>query len=95
MPKVSSRTFATGARQFVVQDAFETILCFALSSCWWLTPKATVMSGPFAGAEMRTLCAPALRCPSAFSRSVKRPVHSRTRSTLFAAWGDPPATSRR
>src|SRR6266540_3273314 len=45
------------------------------------------MSGPFAGAEMRTRGAPALRCPSAFSRSVKRPVHSRTRSALFAAWG--------
>src|SRR5665648_902142 len=28
MPKLSSRTFATGARQFVVQDAFDTCLLY-------------------------------------------------------------------
>ena len=45
------------------------------------------MSGFLAGAEMRTRLAPAFRCPSAFSRSVKSPVHSSTRSMPFAAWG--------
>ncbi len=29
MPNVSLRTFTSGARQFVVQDAFEIMLCFA------------------------------------------------------------------
>jgi len=29
MPNVSSSTLATGARQFVVQDAFEITVCFA------------------------------------------------------------------
>ena len=44
-----------------MQEAFEMILCFARSSCSWLMPYAIVMSGPFAGAEMRTRGAPALR----------------------------------
>ena len=29
MPKLSSSTFAIGATQFVVQDAFEMMLCTA------------------------------------------------------------------
>ena len=29
MPKVSCKTLATGARQFVVQEAFEMTWCFA------------------------------------------------------------------
>ena len=29
MPKPSWTTFAMGARQFVVHDAFDTIVCFA------------------------------------------------------------------
>ena len=32
MPKVSCSTFATGARQFVVQDAFEITSCFPASN---------------------------------------------------------------
>ena len=87
MPKVSSRTLATGVRQLVVQEALLMILCFALSMVVWLMPKATVMSGLVAGAEMSTRGAPAARWVSAFSRAVNRPVHSMTRSTLLAAWG--------
>ena len=38
-------------------------------------------SWPFAGAEMMTFLAPAVRWAPAFSLSVKRPVHSSTMST--------------
>jgi len=38
MPKVSWITRATGARQFVVQDAFEITLCFAGSYALSFTP---------------------------------------------------------
>jgi hypothetical protein len=31
MPKLSCSTFATGARQFVVHDAFETTWCLPAS----------------------------------------------------------------
>ncbi len=41
----------------------------------------TVMSSPFAGAEMITLLAPAVMCLRASSAFVKRPVDSSTRST--------------
>src|SRR6266513_912197 len=61
MPKLSLRTFATGARQLVVQEALEMMWCFAGSYLSWLIPKATVMSGFFAGAEISTFFAPAVR----------------------------------
>src|SRR5262245_11219468 len=78
IPKVSTSTLATGARQFVVHDAFETT--------WWLlgsylssfTPITIVRSSPFAGAEMITFFAPAARWAFALSASVKRPVDSIT-----------------
>src|SRR3954465_9078870 len=41
-PKLSSITLATGARQFVVQDALETILCLAGSYLLWFTPITSV-----------------------------------------------------
>ena len=87
MPNVSMSTFATGARQFVVQDALETMLCFAGSYFSWLIPYASVRSCPFAGAEMITFFAPAPMCFSALARSVKRPEHSRTTSTPCCRWG--------
>jgi hypothetical protein len=37
-PNVSCSTFATGARQFVVHDAFERTWCFAASYVVWFTP---------------------------------------------------------
>src|SRR5690242_1909936 len=81
-PKPSlRRTWTTGARQFVVQDAFETMWCFAGSYLSSLTPITIVMSSPLAGAEMMTFLAPAVRWPLAFSASVKRPVDSITYST--------------
>jgi len=75
-----------GARQFVVQDAFETILCSGFSS-WSLTPRTTVKSMSFPGAEMITFFAPASRCFPAPALSLNTPVHSRTISTLSSAQG--------
>jgi len=37
MPIASFRTLATGARQFVVHEAFEMTRCSEVSF-WWLTP---------------------------------------------------------
>ena len=59
-PKPSfSNTCTTGARQFVVHDAFEITWCLAASYLSSLTPITMVMSSPFAGAEMITFFAPA------------------------------------
>ena len=69
-----------GAKQFVVQEALLTILC--LLSLLSLTPLTTVISGTFAGADMRTLFAPAFRCFFAPLLSVKKPVHSTATSTF-------------
>ena len=80
-PNVSFSTFAIGARQFVVQEAFEMMLCASGSYRSSLTPRASVMSGSVAGAEMMTFFAPASRCFCAPSRFVKKPVDSITMST--------------
>src|SRR3954468_18199893 len=80
MPSRSSITLASGARQLVVQDAFDTMFCepsYAPS----FTPLTTVRSSPVAGAEMTTFLAPASRCLAAPSRLVKMPVDSTTTST--------------
>src|SRR5690348_15092752 len=79
-PQLSSTTFTTGTRQFVVHEAFERMLCFAGSYFWWFTPITIVMSSPLAGAEITTLRAPAARCFSASGRLVNRPVLSSTSS---------------
>src|SRR2546430_8925886 len=60
-PQLSSTTFTTGTRQFVVHEAFERTWCFAGSYFWWFTPITIVMSSPLAGAEMTTFFAPAAR----------------------------------
>ena len=67
MPKPSfSSTCTTGARQFVVQLAFEMMWCLAGSYFSWFTPITTVMSSFFAGAEMMTFFAPASMWPLRF-----------------------------
>src|SRR6185436_15543066 len=53
-------TWTTGARQFVVHDALETMLCLAGSYLSSLAPMTTVMSSPLAGAAMMTFLAPAV-----------------------------------
>jgi len=50
MPYVSFNTFAMGARQFVVQLAFETILSLSGSNALSFTPMQIVTSESFAGA---------------------------------------------
>ena len=74
-------TFTTGARQLVVQLALEMTWWLAGSYISWFTPRTTVMSSFFAGAEMMTFFAPASRWATAFSLAVKRPVDSTTTST--------------
>ena len=59
------------------------------------TPMQIVMSSFFAGAVMTTLLAPASRCPSAFSASVKSPVDSMTMSTPRSPQGRPAGRARR
>src|SRR6266851_3074136 len=82
MPKPSlRRTCTRGARQLVVQEALEMMLCLAGSYFSWLTPMTTVMSSPLAGALMMIFLAPAAIWPLAFSASVNRPVDSMTYST--------------
>src|SRR3546814_15564903 len=81
IPRASLSTLATGARQLVVQLAFETTTCSAVSLSW-LTPYTTVRSTPFAGAEISTRLAPAARCFDALSRSAKNPVHSKDRTSV-------------
>src|SRR5579871_5109661 len=71
-------TFATGARQFVVQDAFEMMLCFDASYLSWLTPSTTVTSSFLAGAEMMTFFTDPRRCFLASFASVNLPVDSIT-----------------
>jgi len=86
-PKVSCSTCATGARQLVVQDAFEMTVWFSGSYASSFTPGTRVASGPVAGAEMITFCAPASRCLAASSRLVKKPVDSITTSTPSSPQG--------
>src|SRR6185369_7201490 len=78
MPHPSLSTLATGARQLVVQDAFDTMWCLAWSYFSWFTPITVVRSSPLAGAEMITFFAPAVMWALALSASVKRPVDSMT-----------------
>src|SRR5919107_1009517 len=80
MPIVSFSTFAIGARQLVVQEAFEMIVCWAASYRLSLTPITIVMSSFLAGAEMMTFFAPLSMCVLAFVASVKKPVDSMTTS---------------
>ena len=73
-------TYAKGAKQLVVHEAFDKIWC-SLEIFLWFTPYTTVRSTPLAGADIRTFFAPAVMCCWAFSLLVKIPVHSKTTST--------------
>src|SRR3989454_11763941 len=86
-PQLSSTTFTTGTRQFVVHEAFEMTWCFAGSYFWWFTPITIVMSSPLAGAEVTDFFAPAPRGLSASGRPVDRTVLSGTKVTANAFHG--------
>ena len=80
MPKRSFKTFASGARQLVVHDAFEITVCCAGSNTESLTPMQMVASASPLGAEITTRPTLPPRCFAAFSRPVNRPVDSMTTS---------------
>src|SRR5215204_6431711 len=87
MPKFWWMTLATGARQFVVQEAFEMTWCAAGSYADSLTPSTMVRSSPLAGALMMTFLTVPRRCLAASSRLVKRPVDSMTTSAPTSSHG--------
>ncbi|MNR46562.1 hypothetical protein D3C85_1655500 [compost metagenome] len=71
----------------VVHEAFEMTVSVDLSTPWF-TPNTMVASTSLPpGAEMMTFLAPPLMCAPAFSFVVKKPVHSRTTSTLSSPQG--------
>ncbi len=88
-PNESLSTFTTGARQFVVQLAFEMMWWVSGSYMPWFTPSTIVTSSSLAGAVMIAFLAPASRCFEAETRSRKIPVASTTMSTPRSAQGSP------
>mmetsp|Transcript_78306 Transcript_78306/g.123258 ORF Transcript_78306/g.123258 Transcript_78306/m.123258 type:complete len:239 (+) Transcript_78306:1652-2368(+) len=77
MPKLSLMTFASGARQLVVQDALETTVR-SLVYFSWLTPITNIGVLSLGGAEMMTFLHPPCKCLDAFSLSQNTPVDSQT-----------------
>ncbi len=75
MPKLSFITLASGARQFVVQEAAETTVMSEVYSPSF-TPITNVGELSFAGAEMTTFLAPPFMCPPAVSSVVNIPDDS-------------------
>ena len=73
MPKASSRTLASTARQLVVHEAFDTTMWRAGSNSLVVDPRTKVTSAPLDGADTTTRGAPASRCPAARSRAVNLP----------------------
>ena len=86
-PNFACMTLTAGARQLVVQDALDTMWCFAGSYCPSLTPMTTVRSSSLDGAVMMTFLAPASRCWAAVGPVRKMPVDSTTMSTSQAFQG--------
>lgn len=85
IPNSSWRTLASGARQFVVHDAFEMTFMSGLYS-FRLTPTTIVLvSASLAGADMTTFLAPAWMCWLADSVVRNFPVASITYSAPAAA----------
>src|SRR5947209_16742737 len=76
--KLSCTTLVIGARQLVVQEAFEIMWCFAASYLFSFTPRTRVTSSFFAGAVMMTFFTGPRRCFLASSALVNRPVDSIT-----------------
>merc|ERR1719453_2131427 len=85
MPYVVWITLASGPRQLVVHDAFESTL-MSLVYVVWLTPMTNIGASAD-GAEMMTFLAPPLRCSLALSMVVKMPVDSQTMSAPDAPHG--------
>src|ERR1035441_8406711 len=78
MPNLSCSTFTTGARQLVVQEAFDMTWCLAGSYALSFTPNTSVTSSFLAVAEMMTFFTVPRRCFTASCASVNLPVDSTT-----------------
>src|SRR5690625_6950191 len=76
MPKCLSKILTTGAKQLVVQDAFETTSSVFTSYFSSLTPMTNVLSTFFPGAVMMTFFAPASKWRLAPSFELNFPVAS-------------------
>merc|ERR550537_2036721 len=76
--QLSCTTLASGARQLVVQLAFETTFWSAFASVWF-TPMTNIGASPL-GAEMTTFLQPPSRCIAALAWAVNTPVDSHTTS---------------
>ena len=85
IPKLSFIIFAKGAKQFVVQDAFDTMFMSELYVS--LFTPITNIGASFDGALIRTFLAPASKCACAFSIVVNTPEHSNTYSTPSSPQG--------
>merc|ERR1719198_1087095 len=85
MPYSSWMIFASGARQLVVHEAFDSTVT-SLVYLVWLTPMTNIGASAD-GAEMITFLAPPLRCALALSMVVKMPVDSHTMSAPDAPHG--------
>merc|ERR1719379_1562267 len=85
MPYSSWMILASGARQLVVHEAFESTL-MSLVYLFWFTPMTNIGASA-EGAEMMTFFAPPFRCAEAFSMVVKMPVDSHTMSAPDAPHG--------
>ncbi len=91
-PNSSFNTFTTGAKQLVVQDASEIMLCVAGSYISPFTPGTIVTSGSFAGAVIITFLQPASRCFDTSFLSRNFPVDSTTTSTPKSPQGNFPGS---
>ena len=81
MPKRSWMTLASGARQFVVHDAFEMMLVLRRVVAVVVDAQHERDIGALGGAVTMTFFAPASMCFAAPSRAVKMPVDSNTTCT--------------
>ena len=75
IPQLSLITFATGARQLVVQEALETTV-MSLVYFDSLTPMTNNGISSLGGAEIITFFAPPLKCALAVAFVVNWPVDS-------------------
>ena len=79
--------FAIGAKQFVVQEAFDKMVSsFVIDASF--KPKTIVFTDLSAGEEMITFLAPAFMCSCNFSRSLYLPLHSITISIFKSLQGN-------
>jgi hypothetical protein len=77
IPKLSFRTLANGAKQFVVHEAFETIDIDLESYILLLTPITNIgVSLSFGGAEIITFFAPLFKCKLHLSLVKNKPEFS-------------------